>query len=77
MANKRHAVKRIRPAILERPVAYFEGKHSRIPERIRISFDDGTTAVYDLHVEQPEPIIQDQIVLFHREIGYQFRGDRR
>ena len=44
-----------RPAVLDRPGRYYESSLSRIPEKVRISFSDGTTAVYRLEVELPEP----------------------
>lgn len=38
---------------------------------MRISFDDGSTAVYDIRVEQPHPIIQENIKIIQRmQVGY-------
>ena len=41
-----------RPTMLEKPMPNYEREDSRIPEQIRVSFSDGTTAVYDLREEQ-------------------------
>ncbi len=63
---------RRRPAMLQRPVGYYGKRDDRIPETIRVSFSDGTTAVYELRVKQPEPKIYD---VTRYTIGYQFGGD--
>ena len=47
-----------RPVVLDRPGKYYESNFSRIPERLRVSFSDGTTAVYQLAVELPAPNFQ-------------------
>ena len=44
-----------RPIVLGK-VCTYRGKFSRIPEQVRLCFADGTTAVYDLRVEQPAPV---------------------
>jgi hypothetical protein len=46
-----------RPAILGGVYTY-RTKFSRIPEQVRIPFADGTTAIYELRVEQPSPVIR-------------------
>ena len=51
----------IGPGILPGIVTYFDHECSRIPDRIRVSFEDGTTAVYELKIEQPHPIIAENI----------------
>lgn len=53
------------------PVGYFNGKHSKLPERVRVSFSDGTTAIYDLHIDMPAPVFpeHDTDVV----VGYQRR----
>ena len=40
-----------RPKPLPSAVPYYKRESSRIPESIRISFSDGSTAVYELHVD--------------------------
>lgn len=39
----------------------YKHEFSRHPEKIRISFRDGTTAVYDLHTDQPHPLVLKNI----------------
>ena len=46
-----------RPEILPKVVPVYEHEYSEVPERIRVSFSDGSTAVYDLHTDQPAPVI--------------------
>lgn len=61
-----------RPTVLDRPGRYYETSLSRIPEKVRLSFSDGTTAVYRLEVELPEPIMRDwqsEVI-----VGYQWKG---
>ena len=45
-----------RPIVLGK-VCTYRSEFSRIPEQVRLCFADGTTAVYDLRVEQPAPVI--------------------
>ena len=46
-----------RPEILPKPAPVYEHEYSEIPERIRVSFSDGRTAVYELRVDQPHPLV--------------------
>lgn len=55
-----------RPKILPKVVPHYEWDNSRIPEQIRVSFEDGSTAVYDLHTEQPAPVIMENIRIIRR-----------
>lgn len=64
-----------RPAILLGLLAYYRNQFSKIPESIRVSFRNGTTAVYDLHVQQPAPVIWEHSR--SEVIGYQWKGARR
>ena len=59
-----------RPTVLEKPGRYYESPLSRIPEKVRISFSDGTTAVYQLTVELPAPKFRD---LQNEEVGYRWK----
>ena len=43
--------------MMPKPAGYYDTAESRIPDRIRISFSDGKTAVYARVIEQPEPVI--------------------
>lgn len=62
-----------RPAVLDRPGRYYESPLSRIPEKVRISFSDGTTAVYQLTMELPAPVFHDWQ---KEEIGYRRREEQ-
>lgn len=67
-----------RPMILEKPCPNYEREDSRIPEKIRISFSDGTTAVYVLHTEQPAPVIMENIRIIRKwKQGYVNQPMRR
>ena len=58
--------KQKRPGMLPEIVQIFEHEDARIPERLRVSFGDGTTAVYDLHTEQPAPLIIENIRIIRK-----------
>lgn len=62
----------MRPEPLGRTVNTYRSKFSRYPEQVRISFSDGVTAIYDLRIKQPAP------VLFRKDPwhwkGYKYRG---
>ena len=66
-----------RPRALPEIVPYYERESSRIPERIRVSFSDGSTAIYDLHMDQPAPIIIENIKIIRRMAGYTAPRPRR
>ena len=58
--------------MLPEPLPTYEHKDSRIPDRIRMSFSDGTTAIYDLHTDQPAPVIYENIRIIRKmKVGYQ------
>lgn len=44
-----------KPEMLPEPAAYYDRQGSRYPDRIRISFADGHTEIYDRRVNQPRP----------------------
>ena len=50
--------KRERPEMLGKPLPKYERESSRIPDQIRVSFSDGSTAIYDLRVDQPAPFVE-------------------
>ena len=67
-----------KPVPMPGAVPWYEREDSRIPEKIRISFSDGTTAVYDLHVDQPAPLIVESIRIIRKwNTGYQYKAPRR
>ena len=67
-----------RPAMLPEPVPIYEHTFSEIPERVRISFANGTSAIYDLHTDQPAPVILENIKIIRRmKQGYVNQPPRR
>ena len=50
-----------KPRMLPKPLMSYDTEDSRIPERIRISFTDGTTAVYTLHTDMPGELMYENI----------------
>lgn len=67
-----------RPTMLDKPLPNYERNDSRIPEQIRVSFSDGTTAVYVLQVDQPAPIIIENIRIIRKwKQGYVNQPMRR
>lgn len=64
-----------RPALLPGLVTYYRSRFSKIPDSVRVSFGNGTTAVYDLHVQQPAPVIWKHSR--SEVVGYQWKGARR
>ena len=68
-----------RPKPLPLLVYKYERESSRIPDSVRVSFDDGTTAVYSLHVDQPKPMVMESIWIIRkwRSEGYQYVSPRR
>ena len=69
---------RKRPRMLAHAAPYYDRELSRIPDRIRVSFEDGTTAVYDLHVDAPTPVFEENIRIIRKwKRGYPPRRRRR
>lgn len=68
-----------RPKPLPLPVYNYERDSSRIPDSVRVCFDDGTTAVYPLRVDQPKPLVMESIRIIRkwRSEGYQYMPPRR
>jgi hypothetical protein len=61
-----------RPEIMPRVLPIYEYECSEIPEKIRVSFADGQTAVYELRTEQPAPVIMENIRIIRKwKTGYQ------
>lgn len=46
--------RRRRPAPLPKPATYYDKTESKYPDRVRVSFMDGHTEVYDRRVNQPQ-----------------------
>ena len=67
-----------RPKMLPNPAPYYWFDFSLIPDQIRVSFEDGTTAIYDLRCEQPHPVIVQNIKLIRKmKQGYVNKPRRR
>ena len=50
-----------RKRILTMAVPKYEHDSSKYPEQIRVSFGDGHTAVYDMRIDQPHPLVLKNI----------------
>lgn len=74
--KRRMPEKENRPKPLPISVYYYERENSRIPDSVRVSFEDGTTAVYTLHVDQPKPLVMESIREWRSE-EYQYVPRRR
>ena len=67
-----------RPEILDRVVPIYEHEYSVLPDRIRVLFSDGRTMNYDIHMDQPAPVIIENIKIIRRmKGGYQYKPRRR
>ena len=67
-----------RPEIMPKPVPIYEHKDSEIPEKVRISFTNGTSAVYELQIDQPHPVIIENIKIIRKwKQGYVNQPERR
>lgn len=67
-----------RPIMMKIAVPIYEHDFSKYPEKVRISFEDGTTMVYDIHTEQPAPVIVENIKIIRKwKQGYINQPERR
>lgn len=67
-----------RPEILGKVVPIYEHDYSVLPEKIRVLFMDGRTMIYDIHVDQPAPVIVQNIKLIRKmKQGYVNQPERR
>ena len=66
-----------RPKMLDKPAPMYETAYSKYPDRVRISFDDGTTAVYELRHDQPHPVILENVKIIRKWRGYVNQPERR
>lgn len=67
-----------RPTILPKPMPMYEHDFSEYPEMIRVSFSDGSTAVYELRTEQPHPVIIENVRIIRKwKQGYINQPERR
>lgn len=67
-----------KPKILPEMVSCYDNVINKYPDRIRISFDDGHTAIYEIRVEQPAPVIVQNIRIIRKwKQGYNNQPMRR
>ena len=70
--------KETRPELLPGTVSYYDYDISKYPDRIRVSFSDGKTLVYEIRTEQPQPVIVQNIKLIRKmKQGYVNQPARR
>ena len=67
-----------RPKMLPEAVPYYWFDFSVIPDQIRVSFSDGSTAIYDLRTDdQPHPVILENVKIIRKWRGYVNQPARR
>ena len=66
-----------RPEMLPNPLPTYDHEFSKYPDRIRVSFDDGRTFVYDIRTEQPAPQIVESVKIIRKWNGYVNQPARR
>ena len=67
-----------RPEIMGKVVPIYEHDYSVLPEKIRVLFADGRTMVYDIHIDQPAPVIVENIQIIRKwKQGYVNNPARR
>ena len=58
--------------------SYYGDDYSRYPDRIRVSFIDGHTEIYDIHRDQPHTIIERNCEIIRKwKQGYNNQPTRR
>ena len=67
----------LRPRMLDKPLEIYDYEFSKYPDRIRVSFADGRTFVYDIRTEQPAPVIEENIRIIRKWKGYVNKPARR
>ena len=68
----------VRPEILPKPMPNYAHERSVYPEQIRISFSDGHTEIYERRIDQPHPVIIENIEIIRKwKQGYVNRPERR
>ena len=67
-----------RPEVMGKVVPLYDHDYSILPDRIRVAFKDGRTAIYDIHITQPSPVIVQNIKLIRKmKQGYVNQPARR
>lgn len=67
----------LRPRMLDKPLEIYDYEFSKYPDRIRVSFADGRTFVYDIRTEQPAPQIVESVKIIRKWNGYVNQPARR
>lgn len=75
--GRRRRAKPDRPKPLPEVVPIYEPEFLGHPGSIRVSFEDGSTAMYDIRIEQPHPIIVENINIIRKWNGYNNQPMRR
>ena len=65
-----------RPEMLAEVLPYYESDISVYPEKVRVSFKDGRTIIYDTTMIQPHELIQENIRII-RKIQQQMEDWKR
>lgn len=55
-----------RPELLPEGVPYYDHDFSKHPDSIRMSFSDGSTAIYDIRHDQPHPLVMKNIQIMEQ-----------
>lgn len=55
-----------RPKMLDKPVLTYNHEFSFHPDQIRVSFDDGSTVIYDIRHDQPHPLVMRNIEIMEQ-----------
>ena len=67
-----------RPEVLGKVVPIYDHEYSELPDRIRVSFSNGKTVIYDIHTDQPAPVIVQNIKLIRKmKQGYVNKPESR
>lgn len=67
-----------RPEVLGKVVPIYDHDYSVLPDKIRVLFSDGRTMVYDIHTDQPAPVIVQNIKMIRKwKQGYVNQPNRR
>ena len=68
----------LRPVMLDKPVEIYDHESSKYPDRLRVSFANGKTMVYEIRQEQPHPVIIENIKIIRKwKQGYVNQPARR
>ena len=60
-----------RPEMLTKAVPKYDYDSSRYPDRIRVSFADGSTQIYRIQTELPPPVLVESIEIIRKwQTGY-------